>query len=93
MFSSKHDFKANLELWYGHRLSREHGYNLSWIHFWNSSSIQIITLICTLKPKALCVGPTNLDVLVFQCSLLSPYTFSTNIVGHMSFICNLEHSV
>ena len=33
------------------------------------------------------------DFLNFLCSLLSQYTFSSKVVWHMPFICNLEHSV
>ena len=39
------------------------------------------------------VGATNLDFLIFLCSLLSQYTFSTKIVWQMTFIYTLEHSV
>ena len=40
-----------------------------------------------------CRGWYYLGFLVFLCSLLSQYTFSSKIVWHMSFICNLEHWV
>ena len=50
--------------------------------YWASSLIKTITLIYTV---------TCSDFLIFLCSLLSHYTFSTKIVWHMSFICNLEH--